>query len=319
MLIRINDKEIEAAAGATLLEAARAAGFAVPSMCYARGAEHRASCMVCAVKNAATGEMLPACSTMPVEGMSVSTDDEDVLSVRRLSLELLLSDHRADCDAPCGRVCPHGLDIEMMLRFWDEGRRDMAGRVVAEAFDLPRVECDDCKAPCEKACRRRPASGAAVEIREIVRALAVGAAPREGAKKAREKEAFCSVPGPLSPDEARRIGSESPVTESGCLHCACRGRDKCVLRSLAAAAGIKRTRYNLSSSSPVMQRERVGGGLWFERSKCVRCGLCVYNTRDGFTFSGRGFGMRIVLPEESRANVGAEIAALCPTGALYTE
>jgi predicted molibdopterin-dependent oxidoreductase YjgC len=319
MLIRINGRETETDGGVTLWEAARSVGFDIPAMCYAPGAVHKASCMVCVVKNCATGEIVPSCSTMPTEGMEISTEDEEVKSVRRLSLELLLSDHRADCDAPCTSVCPHGLDVEMMLRYLDEGRREKAAEVVAAAFDLPETECDGCKAPCEKACRRKLTGGGAVEIRAIVRELAAEAVPVAAQKiTGREKAMFQSRLGALLPDEVRRIG-ENTDAASGCLHCACRGREKCTLRALATAEGIKRTRYNLSSSAPVMYRERVGERTWFEPSKCVRCGLCVYNTCDGFTFSGRGFTMQIVLPEESRANISEETAGLCPTGAIYTE
>jgi predicted molibdopterin-dependent oxidoreductase YjgC len=149
--------------------------------------------------------------------------------------------------------------------------------------------------------------------------LAVQAVPAATPKDGkREKDMFQSRLGVLLPDEARRIG-ENTDTISGCLHCACRGRTKCKLRDYATAEGIKRTRYNLSSSAPVMHREHIAGRLWFEPSKCVRCGLCVYNTTDGFTFRGRGFEMQVVLPAESRAHVGEEVAKLCPTGALYTE
>jgi ferredoxin len=85
----------------------------------------------------------------------------------------------------------------------------------------------------------------------------------------------------------------------------------------ATAEKIKRPRYKLSSVLPVMHREHLNGKLWFEPAKCIRCGLCVYNSHDGFTFSGRGFSMQVVAPKESRANIGEELAELCPTGALY--
>jgi predicted molibdopterin-dependent oxidoreductase YjgC len=334
MLIKINDTEVGVDEGTVLLEAARSAGFYIPSLCYGQeaGAAHRPSCMVCAVKNSATGEIVPACSVTVAEGMRIETDSEDVQLVRRLSLELLLSDHRADCDAPCGAVCPHGLDIERMLAYWDEGRNTEARAVVADAFALPETGCEGCKVPCEKVCRRKMTSGAAVDIRGIIRELAamdrqamvdkknvetpnVAGTPESG-KRGKEKEMYRSLPGILAPDEARRI-RESITSVSGCLHCACSGRGKCKLRVYATAEGIKRSRYNLSSTLPVMHRENINGRLWFEPSKCIRCGLCVYNTPDGFTFSGRGFSMLVIVPEESRAGIGEELSELCPTGALY--
>ena len=57
--------------------------------------------------------------------------------------------------------------------------------------------------------------------------------------------------------------------------------------------------------------------FWFDVSKCIRCGLCVYNSTDGFTFKGRGFGMQVVLPEESINHVEEKLWEICPTQALY--
>ncbi len=108
MQITINNQVIEVHEGETLIEVARRAGIELPSMCYAKGAKHKSSCMVCVVKNVQTGQMIPSCSTLPTEGMVIDTQSEEVLKLRQLSLELLLSDHRADCEAPCSIVCPKG-------------------------------------------------------------------------------------------------------------------------------------------------------------------------------------------------------------------
>ena len=68
---------------------------------------------------------------------------------------------------------------------------------------------------------------------------------------------------------------------------------------------------------PVKEKIHVKGQMWFEPAKCIRCGLCVYNSENGFTFKNRGFGMQVVIPEESKTNVKKELGGLCPTGALY--
>ena len=100
MRITINNRQIETLEGETLLEAARREGISIPSICYAKGAKHISSCMVCAVKNCQNGQIIPSCTTLPTEGMCIDTESEEVQQVRTLSLELLLSDHRADCEAP---------------------------------------------------------------------------------------------------------------------------------------------------------------------------------------------------------------------------
>lgn len=317
MEITINGRKVEALEGETLIETARREGFAIPSMCYAKGARHKSSCMVCAVKDCTTGQIIPSCSARPAEGMCVETESGEVLDIRRLSLELLLSDHRADCEAPCTFVCLRGLDVERVLYLYDEGRYAEARSMLAAVFPLPELGCDACKAPCEKACRRgtvdRP-----VQIRAILRELAAGEekdVPPQPSEQP-DKNAFISRLGYFSPREKEWLKA-NVATPSHCLHCACRGKEKCKLKRYATEAGIKHTRYGLSSSLPVKEKIRVKGGLWFEPAKCIRCGLCVYNSVNAFTFMNRGFGMQVVIPEENRANAGEELAALCPTGALY--
>ena len=40
---------------------------------------------------------------------------------------------------------------------------------------------------------------------------------------------------------------------------------------------------------PVKEKIHVKGRMWFEPAKCIRCGLCVYNSENGFTFKNRGW------------------------------
>lgn len=195
MRISVNNQALEVSGLRPLIEELREAGIDVPSMCYAKDYNHEPSCMVCMVKDLKTGQMLPSCSTMPYEGMQIETDSNEVHELRRMSLELLLSDHRIRCGV-------------------------------------------------------------------------------------------------------------------------CEGKSKCRLRELAIQTGAKWTRYGRLSSSVRDEQIAVTDHLVYEPAKCIRCGLCVYNTQNGFTFERRGFDMRVLIPEENKKNVSKEIARLCPTGAL---
>lgn len=305
----------------TIIEAARRIGCVIPSLCYAEGVKHKSSCMVCAVKNCLTGQIIPSCTTCPTEGMQIETESEEVLLVRSLSLELLLSDHRADCEAPCSMVCPKGLDVEKMLGFYDKSQYEQAYAVIGQAFDLPEIACDTCKAPCEKACRRGSVDKA-VEIRTIIREIVDvnknnPVVPVMIATSSRpDKNLFFSRLGRFTEKE-KELLKQTVISPSNCLHCACAGREGCKLRAHSTAQMIKRSRYDASSALPAMQKIHVTGSMWFEQAKCIRCGLCVYNSNNGFTFKDRGFGMQVIIPEENKVNVGEELAGLCPTGALY--
>ena len=328
MTIYINDKEYEVSAEKPLIEALNDNGFETPSLCYANGAKHQASCMVCMVKNLANGQMIPSCSTFPTEGMRIETDSEEVLTFRRTSLELLLSDHRADCEAPCTIVCPNGLDPAQILLYYDRGQMEEAKSLLmkqcekqsADSSETIFLPCEGCKTPCEKACRRGTVDQR-VEISDIMKKLYADdtiSSNNDNAKSIaiKDKTSFFSRITKYSDLEKEWL-KEEYKTKSTCLHCACEGREKCKLRKFATKAGIKTPRFGVSSALPVKIQEQVGSRLCFEPAKCVRCGLCVYNSEDGFTFKNRGFVMQVVIPEESKKNVGEELARLCPTGAIF--
>ena len=320
MKITIDNREITVLEGETILQAATRAGISIPSMCYSDGRKHKEGCMVCVVKDLASGQIVPSCVTTAKEGMHIDASSDEVLGQRRIALELLLSDHRADCEAPCTLVCPHGLDVEQFLEAYDNGAFAEARAILKRAFtSLPTVACDECKAPCEKACRRGSVDKS-VAIRDIIHEVAameslsdVEAAP---SKAKIGKDEFFSRIGIFSSDEKARL-KESVNTPSRCLHCACDGRVDCRLRAYSKELDIKRSRYGLSTKQSVKLTIDVNEHLRFEPAKCIRCGLCVYNTDNGFTFIGRGFDMKVVIPEENKHNAYDELAQICPTGAIY--
>jgi NADPH-dependent glutamate synthase beta subunit-like oxidoreductase len=153
--LRIDGKIVEVPGGSTLLQAAGKAGVEIPVMCYYEGLDHFASCMVCMVKNETDGQMLASCTVRAEEGMDIITGDEDVMSARKAALELLLSDHTGDCQAPCQLACPAHMDIPLMNRLLGEGNVDAAVQVVRQDIPIPSVLGRICHAPCEGACRRK--------------------------------------------------------------------------------------------------------------------------------------------------------------------
>ncbi len=152
--IKINDKRIQVPEGSTLLEAANKAGVVIPTMCHKQGYSNHPSCMVCMVKEKGTGDLLPACAYPAFDGMEIITDDEEVHMARKEALELLLSDHVGDCEAPCRIACPAGMNIPLMNRLIAEKKIDEAIKIVKNDIALPLVLGYVCPAPCEKACRR---------------------------------------------------------------------------------------------------------------------------------------------------------------------
>ncbi|MFA8437083.1 MAG: 2Fe-2S iron-sulfur cluster-binding protein [Marinifilaceae bacterium] len=154
--ITIDNIPVEVPAGTSILNAAKSVGIHIPSMCYYNdGFGNHPSCMVCLVKDKNSGKLMPSCAVKVTEGMEIISEDEEVRAARKEALELLLSDHVGDCEAPCRVACPAFMNIPLMNRLIAAGKLDEAIKVVKEEIAIPSVLGYICSAPCEKACRRK--------------------------------------------------------------------------------------------------------------------------------------------------------------------
>ncbi|MBQ1325713.1 MAG: iron hydrogenase small subunit [Solobacterium sp.] len=95
--LKINNINVTAEAGDTVLEAARKNGVHIPTLCYLKDINKSGACRVCLVevKNART--LLSACTTPVSENMEVFTNSERAIEGRRTSVELILSNHNREC------------------------------------------------------------------------------------------------------------------------------------------------------------------------------------------------------------------------------
>lgn len=155
MRVTIDNQEIEVQAGTTVLEAASLLGISISTMCYRKGFSGHPSCMVCVVKDLGSKKMIPSCAMPVQEGMQIQTHSPDIREVRREALELLLSDHVGDCEAPCRLSCPAFMNIPLMNRLIAQDKMYEALKIVREEISLPLILGYVCPAPCEKACRRK--------------------------------------------------------------------------------------------------------------------------------------------------------------------
>jgi ferredoxin len=158
--IKIDTIELTVPAGTTILKAAERIGITIPVMCHNENVPNHASCMVCSVKNNLTGNFIPACESKVQKGMDLSCNTEEVFEFRKNALELLLSDHTGDCEAPCRVGCPAFMDIPKMNRLIAQGNFTEALANVKEEIALPLILGYICSAPCEGACRRKQVENA---------------------------------------------------------------------------------------------------------------------------------------------------------------
>lgn len=171
MKLKIDNRELELDAPVSIYHAAQKLGIEIPVMCYKPGLQHFTSCMICMVKDKTTGRMLPACSAPCADGMDIETLNDEIRGFRKATLELLLSDHVGDCEAPCQRLCTVHLEVPRMIRDIMAGRMDDAIASVREEMAIPSILERYCNAPCEKGCRRGK-HDEGLSIRELTRYVA---------------------------------------------------------------------------------------------------------------------------------------------------
>ena len=84
--ITIDDQQLEVAEGITILEAARGNGIHIPTLCFLKELDPRASCRICVVEVEGMRTFQPSCSTKVRDGMVVRTNTEAVRANRKLTL-----------------------------------------------------------------------------------------------------------------------------------------------------------------------------------------------------------------------------------------
>lgn len=124
--ITINDNVIEAPKGTSVLNAAKTAGIHIPTLCHMDlhmdqfgVINQNASCRVCMVEVEGRPALVPSCSEKVMDGMVIRTDTKRAITARRMSVELLLSNHPKDC-----LMCPKNMECDLQRLAADLGVRD---------------------------------------------------------------------------------------------------------------------------------------------------------------------------------------------------
>ena len=95
--LKIDGREIQVNEGATVLEAAMAAGIKIPTLCNLKDINNIGACRMCLCEDGKNHKLFASCVMPVAEGMEVLTNTPKVLNARRAVLELILSDHDRSC------------------------------------------------------------------------------------------------------------------------------------------------------------------------------------------------------------------------------
>lgn len=151
----LNGQKVQTEPDITILELAKRNGLDIPTLCHDEELKPYGSCWVCAVEVKGRRGFVTSCGTTIQPGMEINTDSEDIRAARKMALELLISNHYADCEAPCKIACPDHVDIQSYVSLIANGQYHDAVKVIKDTLPMPLSIGRVCPAFCEKECRRQ--------------------------------------------------------------------------------------------------------------------------------------------------------------------
>ena len=95
--IKIDGVSMQVPEGITILEAARSANIKIPTLCYLKGINEIGACRMCVVEIKGARALQAACVYPVAEGLEILTNSEKVRKARKVTLELILSNHDRQC------------------------------------------------------------------------------------------------------------------------------------------------------------------------------------------------------------------------------
>ena len=117
--LTIDGREIEVAAGTTVIQAAAQLGIEIPHFCYHPDLPVDGNCRMCLVEIEKMPKLQIACNTAVADGMVVKTQSEKATQAHRTTLEFLLVNHPIDCP-----VCDQAGECYLQDQYMEHGLHD---------------------------------------------------------------------------------------------------------------------------------------------------------------------------------------------------
>jgi len=121
----IDNQNVTANKGETILQAARRAGIYIPTMCYISKTTPCASCRICSVEVEGVDGFILSCNTPPTEGISVKTNSKELELERTNIMKLYDVNHPLECG-----VCDKSgeCDLQNMTLEFGVAQQDFSAR-----------------------------------------------------------------------------------------------------------------------------------------------------------------------------------------------
>jgi len=160
--IYLNDMAASVREGGTILDACRTAGVNIPTFCHDDRLKPEACCRICVVEVEGSKKLLPACATLAAPDMRVWTHSPKVMKMRKILLEVMLSDHDITC-LQCEKAgdCrlqdyayEYDVDVERI-----KGRKKASGdEPLNKFFTIDHSKCILC-GKCTRLCNELQTNG----------------------------------------------------------------------------------------------------------------------------------------------------------------
>jgi len=137
--VKVNETDIEAEEGLTVLQVCEQSGVEIPRFCYHEKLSIAGNCRMCLVEIEKSPKPIASCATSAADGMNVKTNTPFVEKARKGVMEFLLANHPLDCP-----VCDQGgeCDLQDQSMFYgiDKSRYKENKRAVPEKNMGPLIK-----------------------------------------------------------------------------------------------------------------------------------------------------------------------------------
>ncbi|MCR5485541.1 MAG: [FeFe] hydrogenase, group A [Clostridiales bacterium] len=156
--VKVNGVSVSVPAGSTALTAARTAGVEIPTLCYLKDINEIGACRICVVEASKARGLVAACVYPVSDGEEITTNSPKLIESRKMTLELLLSNHKKKC-----LTCVRSENCELQKLCKEYGVEfDDRFEGAMNKYDIDRsashmyrdnekcILCRRCSAACEK-------------------------------------------------------------------------------------------------------------------------------------------------------------------------
>ncbi|MBD3410604.1 MAG: 2Fe-2S iron-sulfur cluster binding domain-containing protein, partial [Ignavibacteriales bacterium] len=143
--LTINNVQVQAEEGMTVLEAAKSVGVNIPTLCHLKDLFPTGGCRICVVEVEGRPQLLPSCAFPVADGMKVDTNSPRVRRARKTIVELLVENHPQDC-----LICVRNKNCELQDLAERYGVREhrYAGEHKDHAIDISSASIERDPAKC---------------------------------------------------------------------------------------------------------------------------------------------------------------------------